>query len=402
MSEEGAGAAVGTTPVEGRITDESIAEAASRIGTYLRPEGPYLQDATLDTIRNFCNGVGDLNPLFRDAEHGRRSRFGSVIAHPLFPYAYGWPGRSRWGLRGVHGFWAGTDWELFRHVRPGDRLTAVERVVGVEEKEGRFSGRMVIQYVEASFANQRDDLVARVLAWTTRHERRSARERGKYRDIEPHEYSPEEYRAIEEAVLSEPERIRGDRVLYVEDIETGAELPPIARGPLSLMDTIGFLVGTGRGHTHGVLLEGVRRHPDHYFRNPEARGGVEYTGIGHHRDGLAQQVGVPGAYDYGPQRAAWLCSLVTNWMGDDAVLKRLRVDLRRFNVMGDTTWCKGRVERTYVKDGAPLVDLDIWAENQRGEVTARGLATVIVRSRDINIRPVWDGRGCDLGLAVIR
>ena len=55
------------------------------------------------------------------------------------------------------------------------------------------------------------------------------------------------------------------------------------------------------------------RHPGHYFCNPEAGGGIEYTGIGHH-DSIAREVGVPGTYDYGPQQTAWLATLVTNWM----------------------------------------------------------------------------------------
>src|SRR5690348_7872232 len=131
---------VGAAPAEGKITDEAIAAARDMIGLQLRPEGPYLQDATEDTIRNFCNGIGDLNPLYRDLEHGRLSRHGSMLAHPMFPMAFGWVGRTRWGLAGVHGFYAGNDWELFRHIRPGDRITAIERVVGVEVKESEFSG----------------------------------------------------------------------------------------------------------------------------------------------------------------------------------------------------------------------------------------------------------------------
>ena len=34
----------------------------------------------------------------------------------------------------------------------------------------------------------------------------------------------------------------------------------------------------------------------------------------------AKEVGVPGVYDYGPQRSAWMASLVTNWMGDAGFL----------------------------------------------------------------------------------
>ena len=166
---------LGQELAEGKITDEAIAKARAMAGTILRPEGPYLQDATADTIRNFCNGIGDLNPLYRDLEYGRRSRFGTVIGHPMFPYVYGWPGRTRWGLPGVHGFYAGNDWELFRSVRPGDRITAIERVLGVDEKESKFSGRLVMQYTDTLFLNQRDETIARVLGICTRHDRRAAR-----------------------------------------------------------------------------------------------------------------------------------------------------------------------------------------------------------------------------------
>lgn len=390
-------------PTEGKITDEAIANAKAMIGMRLRPEGPYLQDVTLDTIRNFCNGIGDLNPVYRDAEYGRNSRYGNVIAHPMFPMAYGWLGRTRWGLPGVHGFYAGNDWELFRNLRPGDRISAEERVVGVDERQSEFSGRLVIQYVEAHFVNQHDDLVARVLGWCTRHERKAARDKGKYKDIQKHEYTAEEFEAIDKAVLEEDKRICGRNIRYWEDVHVGQELEPIARGPLSLMDTMGFLVGCGRGHTHGVLLKGAVRHPGHFFRNPEAGGGVEYTGIGHHRESVAKEVGVPGTYDYGPQRSAWVATLVTNWMGDAGFLKRIKTELRRFNTMGDTTWCKGKVARKYQENGYALVDIDVWAENQRGEKTVtNGAATVMLPSKDTKTRMFRDGSGLDLGHALYK
>lgn len=387
---------------EAKITPEAIEEAKAFIGLVLRPEGPYLQDATVDTIRNFSNGIGDLNPLFRDPEYARVTRYGSVIAHPMFSYAFGWPGRSRWGLPGVHGFYAGNDWEFFRNVRPGDRLSCTERVVGVVDKQSEFSGQLVLQYVEATFINQRDDVIARVLGWTTRHERQAARDKGKYADIELSGYEKAELEEIEELELNEARLIRGSHTRYWEDVEVGEELQQIARGPLSLMDTMGFLVGCGRGHTHGVLLADAKKHPGHFFRNPEAGAAIEYTGIGHHRDSVAKQVGVPGTYDYGPQRTAWMCSLVSNWMGDAAFLKRLRAELRRFNMVGDTTWCRGKVARKYVKDGHALLDLDIWSENQRKERTTVGVATVMLPSRDPATRPVIDGRDVDLELPVVR
>lgn len=393
---------VGGAPAEGKITDEAIAAARDMIGLQLRPEGPYLQDATEDTIRNFCNGIGDLNPLYRDLEHGRLSRHGSMLAHPMFPMAFGWVGRTRWGLSGVHGFYAGNDWEIFRHIRPGDRITAIERVVGVEEKESKFSGRLVLQYVEASYSNQRGELVARTLGTCTRHERKAARDAGKYSDIKTHEYTQEEYERIDETILREDERIAGNHVRYWEDVKVGEKLQEIVRGPLSLMDTMGFLVGCGRGHTHGIVFKSAVKHPGHFFRNPEAGGGIEYTGIGHHRESMAKDVGVPGVYDYGPQRSSWMASLVTNWMGDAAFLKRVRTQMRRFNTMGDCTWCRGEVTRKYIKDGHALVDIELRGENQRGELTTPGLATVIMPSRNADIPVFIDGSNLDLDLPVVR
>ena len=325
-----------------------------------------------------------------------------MVAHPMVPMMYGWIGRTRWGLPGVHGFYAGNDWELFRHLRPGDKITALERIVGVDVKESKFSGQLVLQYVEADFLNQHDELIARVLGWCTRHERKAARDKGKYKDITAYEYTPEEFEKIDLAVLNEEGRIRGKQIRTWEEVKVGDEIDPIARGPLSMMDTMGFCVGCGRGHTHGIIMKNAARHPGHYFRNPEAGGGVEYTGIGHHRDSVARQVGVPGTYDYGPQRSSWLCSLVTNWMGDTAFLKRVRTEMRRFNTMGDSTWCKGSVTKKYVKDGYPLVDIDIYAENQRGEKTATGLATVVLPSTDVATKMVTNGAGLSLDLPQIR
>jgi hypothetical protein len=306
-----------------------------------------------------------------------------------------WSGRTRWGLPGVHGFFAGNDWEFFRVLRPGDTINCVERVLDVQERESRYSGRLVIQYVETIYTNQRDEIVARVVGWCTRHQRRAARERGKYADVpKRHQYTQEELEAIDQQVLNET--ARGGQPRYWEDTQIGEELTPIVRGPLSLQDVSAFLVGTGRSSAHGVLLREAMRHPNHFFRNPEAGGGLEYTGIGHLRDSVAEAVGVPGAYDYGPQRVSWMGTLMTNWMGDDAFLKRLRVECRRFNVYGDTQWCKGKVVRKYVHNKVPLVDVEVWAENQRGEITAPGYATVVLPSRDPKIPWFTDGSGFTL------
>jgi hypothetical protein len=82
-------------------------------------------------------------------------------------------------------------------------------------------------------------------------------------------------------------------------------------------------------------------------------------------------------------RETWLIHLCTDWMGDDAWLWKLDCEFRLFNYVGDTHWMKGRVTRRYVDAAAgPAVDLDVWGENQRGEVTCPGHATVLLPSHD--------------------
>ena len=166
----------------------------------------------------------------------------------------------------------------------------------------------------------------------------------------------------------------------------GDEVGPLYRGPLSLTDITAFLVGCGRGKAHGVALKEAMQHPGHYFRNPEAGGAMEYTGMGHQQAGVAAQVGAPGVYDFGPQRVSWLGTAVEHWMGDDASIKRLRGELRGFNVIGDVTTIRGEVVAKRREGDEALVDIEIRGTNQRDEQTIPGLATV--RLPDKTVPPI--------------
>jgi len=386
---------------EGKITDEALAAARALIGAKLRPE-QFLRDASRDAITIFSNGVGDLNPVFRDEEYARWTHFGGLIAHPCFPWVHHWPARSYWGLPGVHGFGVTIDCEFFRNVRPNDRISVWNRVLDLREKPSRFSGRMVIQYVESTYLNQRDEILCRSLGLTARHEREASRNKGKYKEVKTHTYSEKERAEIDERVLEEPSRIRGSRTRHWEDVTVGESIDEIVRGPLSLSDTMAFVIASGRGAAHGVLLRQAAKHPKHFLRNKEGGGGIEYTGIGHHRESFAREVGVPGMYDYLPQRAAWFATAITNWMGDDAVLKRIRMEARMFNVQGDTTFISGTVVSKYVKDRCALVNIEMRGINQRGELSSPGFATVLLPSRDINTKVPLDGTAVDLELPPIR
>jgi hypothetical protein len=90
---------------------------------------------------------------------------------------------------------------------------------------------------------------------------------------------------------------------------------------------------------------------------------------------------MPGAFDIGHQRVGWVSHLLTNWMGDDGAMKKLRLRISRPNVFGDTTWCQGKVTGKRNVDNEHLVDCEVWTQNQYGDVTGTGEATIALESR---------------------
>ena len=99
---------------------------------------------------------------------------------------------------------------------------------------------------------------------------------------------------------------------------------------------------------------------------------------------FAREPGNPTTYDYGRMRETWLIHLCTDWMGDDAWLWKLDCEFRKFNYVGDTQWMRGARGRasTWPRATGPAVDLELWGENQRGEITTPGHATILLPSRE--------------------
>ena len=362
------------------ITDESVAELKERIGIVWKPRKPYFNTAaTADAIRHFCDGIGDANPLYTEPEYAKKTKYGCLAAPPSFLYSVYWAAQGR-GMPGIHAWHSGDDWEFYRPILEGDSLSYTNEMVDVQVKESRMAGKTVIQYHDIRYYNQRGELIAKALDWCVRAGRRSSKETGKYSDIKQATYSPEELQKIYAAY--EAEEVRGDNPRYWEDVEVGEELTPVVKGPLSRRDIYAWLMGAGSPFMkgHGLALSFLKRHSGGDMVDSET-GVADVPELVHMEDSRAQTIGLPSAYDYGCQRISWLCNLITNWMGDYGFLRRLRGELRRFNVVGDTTWLRGKVTKKYIEGERYLVDIECWAENQRGEVTLPGMVTVILPSK---------------------
>ncbi len=358
----------------GRITEEALDRLRERMNVPVPRRKPHVEYATHDTIRHFAHGIGDTNPLWTDIDYASKTRYGSVIAPPCMLYSMDLTCSGNvGGLPGVHAMFSGTRFEWYRPIRLNDHITTTAHLSDLIEKKSAFAHRSVLQGYETIFKNQDGETAARTKAFCIRTERDTAKKAGKYKGITRHSYTEDEIRAIEADY--EREEIRGATPRYYEDVRIEEEITPIVKGPLTVTDIVCWNMGWGGLflRAHGLALEYRRRHPAAYIK--DAYGIPDIPERVHWDADFAGEVGVPGAYDYGPERISWLGNLMTHWIGDNGFLKTLDVQVRMFNIIGDTTWCKGKVTGKHEKDGEHIVECDVWCENQRGERTAMGTAT---------------------------
>ena len=371
----------------GRITDEGVENLGARVGSYYKG-GPTLVEITEDAIYNYAVDNGDANPLYIDPDYAARSRFGGIIAPPAIVdvikhYTAGMVG----GLAGVHQFHSGNDITFYRPVRLGDRIGTVYRPYKMSEKQGQFAGRMISIDVIIWYFNQRGEIVAKAHGPCFRVERQQARERGKYKEVEKTRYTDKQLQEIWDAY--DREEMRGDTPRYWEDVNEGDEIPTIVRGPLRIGE-IAFrsVYGGGRLGGAGALAEGAHIYHLNEYRKRAGFAETSETGVddhphrGHWEDRFARFIGVPGAYDVAVMRTHWMSMFLTNWIGDHGWLKRVWNQFRLFNVEGDANWIYGKITRKWKEGPEHLVEVDVWIENQRGDVSTPGGAIAVLPSRD--------------------
>jgi acyl dehydratase len=370
--------------------DDALAEARKMIGQELRIE-QYNHEATYDAIRHYAFGIGDDNPLWCDGSYAAAGPFGTMVGPPTFFLSVFAPTLNP-GLPGWQGFHAGGDYRWNRLARRGEQLTARSRLTDVAERSGRTVDRFLIQIGETSYTNQDGEELA---VFTTRHFRMpSKRETGKgaYEPRPPRQYTNEELQAIARDVFAE--EVRGARPRFWEDVHEGDQLQPVVKGPLDRVSMICYYAGAMPGVAYRPVDLSWRQrqraieHPElapTNFNPPTDLFELVRGGSGHHDPDRAHDAGMPGQYDNGHMRIGWTTHLVTNWMGDTGKLKRLHTEMRRPNVIGNTTWFRGTVTATTIDDdGDPVTEISIEGQDQDGTVNTKATASVVLPRKTSN------------------
>jgi acyl dehydratase len=363
-----------------KITEPGLDDLRRRIGVKITDTlEPWCHEATRDNIRHYAHGIGDDNPLWCDPEYAAGTRWGGVLAPPSFLFATsriisGYVG----GLPGVHAMWAGADWTWHLPVHRNDAISTEAWLKELIEHQTTFAGRSIQQVYHVDFYNQGGDLVAAADSWCFRTDRDQAREAGtKYTAVKakpPKRYTDDELADVYRLYANE--QVRGPVARYWDDVREGERLPTMAKGPMTVTGFIAYAQGWGGLYIRANKLawKQVHRHSGLGIKN---RFGIpDCPERVHWEQEFATMVGAPGAYDYGPERCSWLTHHLTNWMGDDGVLRRAHCKIRRHNPEGDTLRIDGTVKQKLVESGRHLVEIEQEARNQDGELSVLGTGVV--------------------------
>jgi acyl dehydratase len=361
------------------IDEPGYAAVAALEGSAIRVE-QWNHEATWDSVRHYAWGLGDDNPLFCDPGYADATPYGALIAPPTFLYT-AFDGAVGAGLPGVQPIYAGTNWRFHRRVRRGDRIQASAAFGPVRRLRGGTAPDMAIQSALCRYTDQDGRLIAEADARTFRVPRRRASAGLAYEPRPAHSFTSAEIDDIRDEAASEFRRGSGE----LAGLRAGDVLPAVVKGPIGRIDMTAYYAGCpgSPGYKSCELAAKYRtwaftdpgRLPSNY--DPSYFGERVLPSIGHQDHAAAHELGMPGAYNNGPQRVGWFAHCLTNWMGDGAFLAALDVRLRRPEIFGDVIRISGTVTAVDGDAGSPRFRVALHADNQLGERTADGVAEVV-------------------------
>jgi acyl dehydratase len=366
------------------FTDQDFVRMREFIGVELCLE-QYCEEASTDTIRHYAYGIGDDNPLWVDQDYARSTRHGGRIAPPTFVYAIHEAETSRGLPSGVQAMHVASGLSFDRPIRLGERVTARSKLLDVRDVIGKRAGRMAVQVTESTYLVGEERVATAlhtIIAITRSHDGS-----GVYGARERSTYTSEAIDAIEEEMLAQTRR--GATPRYWEDVVEGESLPTSTKPPLDQMAMTCYYAGA-IGSAAVYKTGRVRAQFRELVRSGSPKAPTNWdpwlllqrdVALGHQDGGAARMVGMPGAYDNGNQRTAACAQLITDWMGDDADLKKVTCEVVSPRVYGDLLRLTGTVTRKFVDNGKHLVEINATGCNQFNENTTNGTAVVQLPTR---------------------
>ena len=150
------------------MADSLLEQLKATVGQELVFQAP--DEIGRAAFRQYALAVGDFNPLYSDREAAKARGLRDVMAPPTLvcdTWQYVDSDMDERGdllgrgaFRELAGLRAGNEYEFFQPVHPDDVITARWLVKDVYERTTR-SGTVIFQIIEATFHNQRGEMLAR-------------------------------------------------------------------------------------------------------------------------------------------------------------------------------------------------------------------------------------------------
>jgi acyl dehydratase len=369
---------------------ESWAKLVGWLGETPSEQVPYPvfhRVATKDLITHMAYAADYWNPLWRDENYARNTRWGGIIAPPFFQQciAHGGPnfplkvppevGIARMEMGGDY-------WEFFKPIRVGDSFKVWVGLPNIQDvtRPGKDSPRRLRIMGNVSYINQRDEVtgIMHRVSFTSILPPGTEIKKNEVEFTREYIYTKEEIAAIDRE--ADAEEIRGANPRYWEDVSIGDELKPVVLGPVTVWDQV--LEMQGFGIACLPMREVRRQTPERVFI--DAATNIPHKSIEFHlSEGSAKALGHYSTTLIAVTVEHFLGRLITNWMGDDGFLRRFDYLKLANTPHGDTFFGRGRVIKKHVSaDGEHLVDLDVWMESVRGYIPNVATATVSLLSRE--------------------
>jgi acyl dehydratase len=331
------------------------------------------------------------NPLWRDHNYARGTRWGGIIAVPMYQsriatYLLRLQPTPGCGFEDPLKSWIGVDWTFYRPIRVNDFIKIWRRThyaVDSTDLDGKGPRRVRIIPHDVDLINQHDELVSTMKIYNEITFLTEPPEKPYY-SLPEYSYTEKELSYIDE--LADSEEIRGSNIRNWEDVNVGNELKPVVLGPTTMYDVVS-LPGVGGGTTPLSVRDVYKKNPGQVIVDP-ITGVTHLWSSKHMSDRIAQLMGYPGiVLDMGLGQPL-MARLITNWIGDDGFLRRFNWRQLYDARMGDTIIARGKVTDKRLENGEYLVDLEIKAENIRGILYTAAVATVSLCSKTVPRK--WD------------
>ena len=329
---------------ESAITDDM----RKSIGTKVFPDFP-AEEVSMWAIRRYLEAVTDENPLWRDEDYARKTRWGGIIAPPAFLEVFNpanhafrrYPDMSHMTLPFAppfpRTFMAFNELQFFIPVRLGDMITSICKVGDIYERQSTSgSGRMVFIRLDNEHRNQNSELVGITSEAMVSIEGSSGKK---------------ETEAEQPTLKKVEQQLFSTAQVYFEEVDIGTHLPPLVK-EFSLFTILKWGAAVNDYGPH---------HFDYQF--------------------ATQMLGMPNVIAHGPQNTAILAQLVTNWIGGNGILKNHYAEMRGNVFPGDTITFQGEVSNKYLQDGEAFVEIESRAINQNGRRVTLGKSTAILPRR---------------------